>query len=63
MSWYKLFVEQGFAHIPLYQHKYLSALLKLRLQNATTDSSTLYKIGTDNKFSVIEDKLVKKTYI
>lgn len=59
---YALLVSYGLEHIPFYQHHYLSSLLKLKLQDQTTNPWTFFKVWTDNVLNVLSDSLTKKTY-
>lgn len=59
---YALLTSYWLEHIPFYQHHYLTTLLKLKLQDQTSNPWTFFKVGTDNVLNVLSDSLTKKTY-
>ena len=59
---FALLTSYWLEHIPFYQHHYLATLLKLKLQDQTSNPGSFYKVWTDNVLNVLSDSLIKKTY-
>lgn len=59
---YLTLVKDWLQHIPFFQHHYLSTLLKLKLQDTTSNPWENYKLWTNNILNLLNDKLMKKTY-
>lgn len=59
---FALLTSYWLEHIPFYQHHYLTALIKLKLQDQTTNPWTFFKVGTDKVLNVLSNSLEKKRY-